>query len=591
MFRWSYIVPRLIIMLSVCLFFHYGCAPLIKYMLVTSAQSALGAKVDIGEVRASLVQGDFYLADLQIADPRNPSQNLFAAKHALLNVDRDALLHRKYVIDEGRISGLKFHSERQTDGSLPTSETRDEERTSKIAGHLKQLGNAWLERFLTQTQEQLQDEFATVRVTEELMRRWPQEYQKLNDDVVQWQQDLENLKRVYDELQVNPLRGVDYYQQRLSDLQHVQEELTRIRQASTRIRQQLETDRTALRHAKEQDEAKVRELLQAENLAPEQLSQFLLGDEVANQINQALVWVARGREVLQVANAKPDNTSQRVTGMVIPFATQSSPDALIRMLTFDGTTTHQQRPVSFQGTLRNATTHPRIHQQPARLSLTTKGAMEMQLEATFDRTGPHAVDRFAVTCPNLAQPERVLGSPDKLAVTVAPGRSLVAIQLEVSGEECEGTLTFQQDDVRLAAEVADGLGGARVAERINGALFSVNSLQTQVHLSGKLRHPSVQLDSNLGPALATGINAALAQEVEHQRDQLVAQANERLSRATMRFEKYVHLQQQQLLNKLEIGQTQLGEFQTLFAERLGGNRALSAKRLLENPAGIKNLFQ
>ena len=49
--------------------------------------------------------------------------------------------------------------------------------------------------------------------------------------------------------------------------------------------------------------------------------------------------------------------------------------------------------------------------------------------------------------------------------------------------------------------------------------------------------------------------------------------------------------QQQLLNKLEIGQTQLGEFQTLFAERLGGNRALSARRLLENPAGIKNLFQ
>ena len=591
MFRWSYIVPRLIIMLAICLFFRYGSNPLIKYVLTSSAQSTIGAKVEIGEVRSSLVKGDFYLADLQIADPRNPSRNLIEAKHALLIADRDALLHRKYVIDEGRISGMQFRTERRTDGSLPESEANYEAKKSEIAEQLQRVGEQWLDGFLKRTEAELRNEFETVRVTEDLMRRWPEEYRQINADVVQWEAKLENLQRIYDELRVNPLRGVEYYQQRLGELQKVQQELARIRQESERLRQQLATDRSAITVAKQHDEAKIRNLLQMQNLAPEQLSQYLLGEEVANQVSNALVWVARGRDVLKLASAKPDHKKHRGYGMVIPFATQSSPDVLIRTLAFDGATTHEQRDVIFQGTLHDATTHPRIHQQPTRLSLATKGAIEMQMEATLDRTGTQNIDRFDVTCPNLPQPERVLGSQSKLAVTVAPGRSLVLVHLQITGDQCEGTLTLQQDEVRLAAQVADRLGGARVAERINGALFAVNSLQTQVHLSGDIHHPSVQLESNLGPALATGINGALAQELDLQREKLVARADEQLTQEAMVFEEYVRTQQQQLLNKLDIGQSQLGKFQELLAKRLGGTGAFSARRLLEDPGALKNLFK
>ena len=354
MFRWSYIVPRLLLILAVCLFLRYGVNPLAKYLLISSAQSAIGARVELGNLQASLLEGDLYLADMRVADPNNPSKNILEAKHTLLNIDRDALLHRKYVITEGKLSGLQFDTDRATDGHLAHSEAEE----NAMAQRLRQHGEQWLDGFLERLETDVRDELETVRVTEELMRRWPAEYEQINKDVTGLQRRIDGLKQVYDEMRVNPLRSVGYYQKRLGEIQQLQQEFARLQSEAKRLRQQTTIDREAIVRAKENDERKIRETLQLDNLSPQRLSEYLLGEDIARQVAGALKWVHRGRAVLDVANAKPDLEGTRSYGVIVPFTQRATPDVLFQSLVFDGKTLHDQQELHFQGKLQDLTTQP-----------------------------------------------------------------------------------------------------------------------------------------------------------------------------------------------------------------------------------------
>ena len=164
------------------------------------------------------------------------------------------------------------------------------------------------------------------------------------------------------------------------------------------------------------------------------------------------------------------------------------------------------------------------------------------------------------------------------------------MNLRLVGDQCEGTITLQQDEVRLVSHVAEKLGGSRVQDRIDSALFSINSLDTQVHLAGDLERPTVRLESNVGAALAQGINGAIDQELHFQQEKLVARADMQLAAERQRFDAFIDKHQRELVQKLNANESSIRQFQDLLAERFGGTATRSAQRLLQSSESINNLI-
>ena len=107
----------------------------VKFENVAPDLGMTKAKVDIARLDTSLLQGRMQIRGIQIADPRNTDKNLLQFKTADLQLDRSALLKRKFIVQQARLSGVRFNQLRSSSGALaPNEEPHDKESTGPLAG-------------------------------------------------------------------------------------------------------------------------------------------------------------------------------------------------------------------------------------------------------------------------------------------------------------------------------------------------------------------------------------------------------------------------------------------------------------------------
>ena len=116
--RWTYLFPRLIIIVLAGLVVWLCADSLMRRALVAHVQAVTGAKVDIDQLRLNLNEGKVFLQEFQVADPRDTDLNLFQADMAYLDIDFASLLRRKIKVTGGRTSNLRFGSPRTSSGIL-----------------------------------------------------------------------------------------------------------------------------------------------------------------------------------------------------------------------------------------------------------------------------------------------------------------------------------------------------------------------------------------------------------------------------------------------------------------------------------------
>src|SRR5262245_30893427 len=109
-FRWKYVLPRVAIVAAIVAAVRFGLDPLLKYAIVAGGEAATGAKVEVGELTTSLVDGRLVIDGFAAANPQHPMRNLAAADHVQLDVDSSALLRKRLVVKNGMVSGIVFDS-------------------------------------------------------------------------------------------------------------------------------------------------------------------------------------------------------------------------------------------------------------------------------------------------------------------------------------------------------------------------------------------------------------------------------------------------------------------------------------------------
>ena len=174
-----------------------------------------------------------------------------------------------------------------------------------------------------------------------------------------------------------------------------------------------------------------------------------------------------------------------------------------------------------------------------------------------------------IQCPQLAQPSRELGKPDQVALRVAPGTASMWIDVEMIGPRIAGQITWRQDAVELTSQVGSKLGGAYLSSGLQTAVGQVRQLEATVSLEGQLPRPAWRMRSNLGNQLTAGMNAAVQQELTVRADQLSQQVDQQLRQQRVRLEGMLVEKQDELLQKMQIGEQQMAEFKQMLTRRVG----------------------
>jgi len=541
---WRSVLPWALGMLSLVVLAHVVIAWAIESKAVRSGQRSVGARVEVGDTRVSLVGSSVSLRHVCVANPQSPLSNLVEADRCDLQFEPAALLHKRTIIRDGAVTGIRFGTSRDTNGALPGCEFAIDE---SLAGWLDEAATKtaqeWLDRLNKKFSRDLVDQLESIRLTDELLERWPRKSVQLEARAETLRTRTIDFQAQVREAQKNPLRHVDFLDQVPKQVEELHAELAALSRDIENLPDVAEADRRAIVAARKHDEQLLRNELELDPIDPNVLSAYLLQERMSGPVGDLLGWL---RWVRRIVPAKEKNVGASHRGHNIVFTgCRPAPNFLIRTLKLQGGARLAGQPLEFCGTLADVTDRPARHDQPMRLKLITRGSLPLQVQATIDRTGPVARDELLVDC-RLMLPKLSLGGSDKLRLSLAPTAATLNISVTLDGDRLSGDVQIVQKQVEITPSLSGELARLHVDRELQKTLSDVRSLATRITLSGTLDEPKCRIRSNLGPAAAEAMNRALARTVAGYTRDLLALSQERVNRRLAEFDRQLAATQDEL---------------------------------------------
>jgi hypothetical protein len=203
------------------------------------------------------------------------------------------------------------------------------------------------------------------------------------------------------------------------------------------------------------------------------------------------------------------------------------------------------------------------------------------MEFVLDRRGAVAHDSLVLDCPRVVLPARTLGRADSLALEVAPGEASLKADVKLDGDVLAGRIEFRQAS-SLAASTA-AIRDDRIAQVLHESLTGIDRVDAAVQLAGTLQWPEWKIESNLGPQVAAGVNAAMRKYLTDRKDRLVAKVQGRVDEQLAKLAAARQAAQQQLLASL--GKD--NELVSQLAAMTGGQGAVEGLVVPKMGEGIK----
>lgn len=566
-FRWQYVVPRLAVVVIVVLTVRFCLDPAIRWAIVFSGESAIGAKVEVADVNTSLRGGELTITGLAAANPGKPMRNLVESSQIRLEIDGAQLLRKRVVIHNGRIEGLKFDSERATSGALELLPDAADEPSAldPMFAAAQETAAGWFDDLTGRMEQDLLGSLATPQMVDELKRRWPEQYKALKSRADDLRAKSKRIEATFREAKKNPLRGMQQVDELRKQLAATEAELRTTLAEIKALPDQAKADRAAIDVARKQDEQFLRGHLKLSGIDPDELNRYLLGETASGYLEQSAWWIDQAQRFI------PKNrvaAPTRTRGTNVLFAGRRQPAMLIERIELAGDARLDGQAMAFTGLLTDVASEPQLHEQPLQLSIRTTGAVDGLLTVELDRRTEIAHDSLVIDVPKLNLAHRTLGRADKLAVTVAPGAASLKADIRLDGDQLIGTIELNQSST-LAAQTP-ALHDDRIAAVIQESLTGVDRLEAKIALAGTLKRPTIKIESNVGPQLAAGVSGAVKKYLTDRKDRLMAKVQGQVDEQLGKLQAERDKAQQELTAAL--GENQ--QLVTQLASLMGGNSPL-----------------
>jgi len=522
MIRWKFILTRAIVVVAVILLLRYTLSPIAKYLTVRAIEAATGAKVEIAKTRVGLFPPSIRYEGLQVADPRGDKsmQNAFSAEAIDLEIDGDAFLHRRYVVRDSSISGLKIGSDRLESGHYTAEHDAETEA-----------GSEWLSTFfgsLANSSEEKLEAFGKglemVKRGDQIRRRWKGEYASLLKRAAELETSIKQLRDTAKSVD-NPLRDWPRIEAAMAKSKEIQKELVAVRAAIDAIPAQVQQDLASMEKAKQADIAKVEEITSFDFSSADKFGPRLLADVVNRQVDRMRVYVDRGREIADWTVAAP--SVERERGETIDLIRgKHLPSMLIRRCEVNGELSAEGNPYQLTGILENLTDQPKLREAPFRARLKLAGPQEVRVDYVRDESKDIAKETMTLHFPNIQAPKMSFGDSDNLALDVTNGRMEVWAQLDLSGETLQGRLVSRRVETNIDLRTSPKIAQTAIITNLKNTLADVDRVEVDASFTGTWSDMDISISTNLTQILKTGIDQAVAAQISETRQQLTAKLGE-----------------------------------------------------------------
>ncbi|WP_404305720.1 TIGR03545 family protein [Neorhodopirellula lusitana] len=564
MIRWRFILTRLIIVVAILMILRWGLGPMAGFITVTGLESSTGAKAEIGKTQVDLFPPRIHYTDVHIADPRDGKEmrDAFVAESVDLIIDGDALLRRRWVISQGKISGLEIGSQRELSGHY---DGVDEPTDTSGAGSMieKLLANAT--DGLGDQVESMGENLQTVRTGDEIRRKWKSEYETLVTRARSLEERVRTIRDAAKGID-NPLRDWPELERTLTEARQAREDLLVVRQAMDQLPDQMRADLQRLEQARQADLAMVDQYVPGNLADSKNFGVDLISAEIRKSLAQLRGYLDGGRTLANYTVVAPD--AERIRGEDYDFLGRSRrPEMLIRECEVSGLMRADGKAYTLTGVVENMTPQPQLLENPTRARLLLEGPETVQVDYTRDRRDGEQLDRLTLHWPQMKADTMRLGDRKNAGLAISGGQREVWVQLDSRGEMVQGRLVSKQVGVNLHLDVEGKAATSSAVMSMNQSLANVDTIEVDAQFQGDWKDMDLDLNTNLGRVFNDAARGVIAQQVASNKAKLTAKVED------------VH--REQLLELREWMSNQQNEAQSLLAKADQSIEEMSQKVLSE----------
>jgi len=524
MIRWRYILPRILVVAAIILIIRYALPPAVQYATVAAIESATGAKVEMASVEVGLFPPRVRYRELQIANPGEDKamRNLAQAESVDLVIDGAALLRRRYVIHDARVTGLQFDADRTTSGHLEHEPQPESTEPSMAMKWLSGWMNSAVDSAKSQV-DSLVENSETRRRGDQIRRRWKTEYESLAKRAADLEVAIKDVHQTAKGIE-NPLRDWPRVDATLTKARSIQEELVSVRKTLDAMPAQVQADVLSMEKAKQADLKRAREALPFDLADGEKLGPELLAQAIRNQINTMRGYLDTGREVSQWTVAKPK--AERFRGEEIDLEKGNHlPSLLVRRCEVAGALRADGQQYTLAGILENLTPQSKLLRDPMRARIRLQGEQLIRLDYVRDNSGDIAQEMLTMHWPEIKAPTMRLGSKDSLDLDIRDGKMELWVQLNTTGDQIEGRLVSRRLGTRIELGGSDKVTRTPMFTTLQNSLASVDRIEVDANFVGTWKDPEVKISSNLTEVLKTGIRDATTGQIAATRQKMESEVN------------------------------------------------------------------
>jgi uncharacterized protein (TIGR03545 family) len=531
-FRWKAIGPLLLFLVLLVVLWIALADRIARQQAESNLSETLGTQVDIASLTIRESDAAVDIGGLAIADPRDPMKNLFEAGVITVDLDPIPLTEKKVVIDQVKLSGLRFLTGRRTparpaDPNSPAGKLLSETRAwakEKFQFPKLALGRIDSVKSLVLNPEQL----GTVKAARTFLGAADSTRDAFEKGLASLQ-----LKQLVDSSTAlaGQLAKTD---PKTLGIVGVKNSVTSVRKSIDRIKQakgQLETLAKSAQSslgtlqqgladvnaARLKDYAFARGLLQLPSFDAPDIGASLFGEQSTDYFQQGLYYAKIAQKYippgLQPWN-RPGPKRTRMSGTTVEFPKEKEyPRFLLRQGDVDLATGSKDQN-TFKASFANITSQPALLGRPATLAASGRIAGDSPISVDLS-----ALSRHFGSSPKDSLQARVAGVNlpaipfPGLPFSVNPGRSTLGLAFSMAGDQLSGSWDVYSNQVTWKADSARLQSASLVESTVWRVISGLRDLQVHAELSGTIASPSIKVRSNLDDAIAARLRGLVGEEV------------------------------------------------------------------------------
>ncbi len=605
------IIALLVIGLIVGAAFYFLSGKLIEKGLEKAGGAAVGAKVEIDNLKLNLAELSISLDRLQVTNPNDTWKNLFETSRMSFDMEVAPLARKKIIINDVTIADIRVGTKRETDGALPKTDSDEspgwfEQASASLKeqvadapvlnlGILKQKVN--VDSLFALINIQSPNLMIAARKDADLtFKKWQTELASFNPkaDLAKIETQINEIKSSDPKNLEQMISTLDKTKSAYNTLNELKNDLDSKRKSAAIDLKKVTNTLTEVDNWIENDFNSIKDKANLGDFTPNNIGKMLFGETIVLPALGFLKYIDLGRKYMPVAqqflaSGKVENPP-RLEGQDITYPLENAqPDFLMEHVLISAATNQADTSevMAVRGEMNGITSQPRLYGNPLTFALQASlpKSKAYAITGDFDHTKDIAEDRIEVKASGVRFGGIDLPKRPYLPVKVDANRGNLSADLNLIGDDFAFNVNLTANSVKFL--FAEKTANNDVISKATRSVFdSIDKLQISAGIAGRVENPKLNIRSNVDDILAQRVQALIGESARAARAEIRTRVKSMTEPKKQELTAFINKNQQQITGELDQVQNSVDEKLAIIDEK---RREIEQKIEKEKKKGIDKL--